>query len=366
MTRAAEADRKRLEKEAKEAHVAAMEAEATERNAGLAQVYDEIDSLLAATLDVDDYVDLEQLRRTVEHPPFDRADLEVPILPSAPIAEPPKPEYVEPAPPKGLFSKRRKHEQAIVAAKAAHEEAVAAWEADVAEIPKRRAEAEAHHTKLEEQRLERLTNERARYEAECAAREQEVAQHNAEIDTLTASLGYGATEAIEEYISIVLSNSVYPDHFPVEHTFSFDASSAELSLRALIPGPDKVPTVKAYKYVKKDDDISETLLSAKAARDRYASAAHQVALRSLHEVFEADRRGLIKSISLEVGTETIDPATGVETYIPFVAVGADRDTFMGFDLSAVVPTATLEHLGASVSKNPHGLVAADTSGVRRP
>jgi len=40
---------------------------------------------------------------------------------------------------------------------------------------------------------------------------------------------------------------------------------------------------------------------------------HQVALRSFHEVFEADRRGLIRSISLEVGTETIDPATGVET-----------------------------------------------------
>lgn len=365
-TRAAEADRKRLEKEAKEAHVAAMEAEAAERNAGLAQAYDEIDSLLAATLNVDDYVDLEQLRRTVEHPPFDRADLEMPTAPPTPIAEPPKPEYVEPESPKGLFGKRRKHEQAIAAAKAAHEEAVAAWKSNVAEIPKRRVQAEAQHAKLEEQRLERLATERARYEAECAAREQEVAQHNAEIDTLTANLGYGATEAIEEYINIVLSNSVYPDHFPVEHTFSFDASSAELSLRALIPGPDKISTVKAYKYVKKDDDISETPLSAKAARERYASAAHQVALRSLHEVFEADRRGLIKSISLEVGTETIDPATGVETYIPFVAVGADRDTFTGFDLSAVVPTATLEHLGASVSKNPHGLVAADTSGVRRP
>jgi restriction system protein len=92
---------------------------------------------------------------------------------------------------------------------------------------------------------------------------------------------------------------------------------------------------------------------------------NQVALRSLHEVFEADRRGLIQSIALQVGTETIDPATGVETYVPFVAVGADRSTFTAFDLAAVVPAATLAHLGAAVSKNPLGLVRADVSGIRR-
>lgn len=88
-------------------------------------------------------------------------------------------------------------------------------------------------------------------------------------------------------------------------------------------------------------------------------------MRTLHEVFEADRRGLIQSISLEVGTETVDPATGIEGYVPFVAVAAERDTFMAFDLSEVVPAATLEHLGAAVSKNPLGLVPADVSEIRK-
>jgi restriction system protein len=83
------------------------------------------------------------------------------------------------------------------------------------------------------------------------------------------------------------------------------------------------------------------------------------------EVFEADRRGLIRWISLEVGTETIDPATGVETYIPFVAVGADRDTFTSLNLAAVVPVETLQHLGAALSKNPAGLVPADVKGIRK-
>ncbi|MGA7206233.1 MAG: hypothetical protein WBX27_16555, partial [Specibacter sp.] len=105
--------------------------------------------------------------------------------------------------------------------------------------------------------------------------------------------------------------------------------------------------------------------SQKDSKDRYAGIVHQVALRTLHEIFEADRRSLIQSISLDVGTQTIDPATGHDTYIPFVAVAASREVFSELELSAVVPLATLEHLGASVSKNPLGLVPANTAGVRR-
>jgi restriction system protein len=125
-----------------------------------------------------------------------------------------------------------------------------------------------------------------------------------------------------------------------------------------------MPSIKTYKYTIKTDEITTTALSQKASRDRYSTVVQQVALRSLHEVFEADRRGLINTISLELGTETIDPATGNQTYVPFVAVAADRQTFMSFDLSAVMPAATLDHLGAAVSKNPFGLIPANTTGIR--
>lgn len=363
--RASAADKKRLEKEAKEAHQAAMQAIVDERNGELASAYEEIDSLLAATLDVDDFVDLEQLRQTVQHPPFDKPELEAPIAAPASIPDPPEPRYVEPSPPSGLFGKKKKHEQAIAAARAEHDAAHRAWEAEMALQPGRRQAAADEHARAEELRMQRLEAERARYAGECAVREAEVAEQNELLDALIANLGYGATEAVEEYISIVLSNSVYPDHFEVRHEFTFDPSTAELSLRCLVPGPDKVPSTKAFKYAKAADEITKTALPQKAVKERYAGAVHQVALRSLHEVFEADRRGLIQSIALEVGTETIDPATGVETYVPLVAVGADRSTFTGFDLSSVVPAATLAHLGAAVSKNPHGLVPADLTGIRK-
>jgi restriction system protein len=51
--------------------------------------------------------------------------------------------------------------------------------------------------------------------------------------------------------------------------------------------------------------------------------------------------------------------------VPLVVVAADRETFNKFDLSNVVPKATLEHLGAALSKSPFDLTPADTSlGVR--
>lgn len=363
--RASAADKKRLDREAKEAHQTAMQATVDERYGALESTYEEIDSLLAATLEVDDFVDLETLRQRAEHPPFHKSELETPVPPPLPIPDPPEPQYVEPPPPSGLFGKKKKHEEAVAAARAQFEQAHAAWQAEMAELPRRRQAAAGEQTKAEELRVQRLEAERTRYDAERAARDAEVAEQNASLDALIANLGYGATEAVEEYISIVLSNSVYPELFPVRHDFSFDPATAELSLRCLVPGPDKVPSTKAFKYAKAADDITETALPQKAVKDRYASAVNQVALRSLHEVFEADRRGLIQSIALQVGTETIDPATGVETYVPFVAVGADRATFTGFDLGSVVPAATLSHLGAAVSKNPHGLVPADLSGIRR-
>jgi len=198
-----------------------------------------------------------------------------------------------------------------------------------------------------------------------ARREHEAAEHSKELDQLIADLGYGTVDAVQEYVSIVLSHSAYPEHFPVSHEFSFSPEAGELQLKVVVPGPEKVPAIKAYKFTKASDAVTSTSLPQKESKERYVHAVHQVTLRSLHEVFEADRRGLIQTISLELGTKTTDRATGQEIYVPFVAVGAERESFLSFDLSAVVPTATLARLGAAVSKDPYNLVPADTSGVRR-
>ena len=179
------------------------------------------------------------------------------------------------------------------------------------------------------------------------------------------NLGYGTAESIQEYVAIVLGNSVYPEQFAVQHEFTFEPTAAELALHVRIPEPSQLSSAKRFKYVKASDEILPVASSQKECKDRYASAVHQVALRSIHEVFEADRRGLIRTISLEVVTSAIDPSTGIRADVTLVIAGAERDVFMIFDLSAVVPEKTLVRLGAAMSKNPFGLVPAERSGVRR-
>jgi hypothetical protein len=367
LAKADTADRKRREKEAAEAHVEAMLADVEERNEQVAEVYEEIDTLLEATLSRDDYVDLSRLRIVVTHPPFDRTDLETPTPAPAPISTPPQPALTLPQPPRGLASLfgKKKHVEAVRDAERAHEQALADWNRQCEQVKARRQIAKNAHAEAEEKRVTQLERERVRFAKESEDREAEAANRNRELDELIANLGYGTPEAVQEYVAIVLSNSVYPGHFKVTHDFAFDQETAELRLQVLVPGPGDVPDIKAYKYSKSSDEITSSRLSQKESRERYAGAVHQVALRSFHEVFESDRRGLIQTISLEVGTKAVDPATGKLSYIPFVVGAAERKAFLAFDLSAVVPALTLEHLGAAVSKNPFGLVGVEGTGIRR-
>ncbi len=69
----------------------------------------------------------------------------------------------------------------------------------------------------------------------------------------------------------MLSNSVYPEHFPVSHDHAFDLATRELTLqRHASPSRSTVPAVKEYRYVKAKDEITPTHLPVKAQKDRYA------------------------------------------------------------------------------------------------
>ena len=222
-------ERDRLEKEAAHLHVESQMAEVASLNAGLAQAYEEIDGILAATLSVDDYVDLEALKITaVAHPPFDPGLYATPNPPVPPPVYPPQPVYREPAPPPGLLGVKKKHAEHIALARAEFERAQRAWQDQNGVIY-------------------------AAYGAKVGRREE-------------------------------------------------------------------------------------------AERARLAQVAGmQVTYRS----------------------SVLSPATGLRESVPLVVVAAGRETFGRFDLSNVVPLATLEHLAAAVSRSPFDLTPADTSrGVR--
>ena len=73
--RATAAQQKEAQRVAVVQHVAARVAEVAALNADLAQQYQQIDGLLASTLGVDDFVDLESLKVKAQHPPFEPGGL---------------------------------------------------------------------------------------------------------------------------------------------------------------------------------------------------------------------------------------------------------------------------------------------------
>jgi restriction system protein len=337
-------------------------AEVASLNAGLAQSYEEIDGILAATLSVDDHVDLEALKiASVAHPPFDPGLYGTPNPPVPPPVYPPQPLYREPPPPPGLLGVKKKHAELIAQARAEYEKAQRAWQDQNRVIYAAYGAKAGRREEAERVRLEQVAALQAKYRDECRQREADAEASNQALKRLINDLAFDVEAAIQEYVAIVLSSTVYPDAFPVDHDHDFDLATRELRLTVTVPPPAAVPAVKEYRYVKTRDEITPATLPVKAQKDRYAGAVTQVAVRTLHEVFEADRGGKIQSIALKVGTSALSPATGLRESVPLVVVAADRETFRRFDLSNVVPQATLEHLGATVSRSPFDLTPADTS-----
>ena len=369
VARASAAGRKSAEVEAARLHLEVRLAEVGELNARLAAQYADIDGLLTSTLGADDHVDLAALKVTmVDHPRFEPGALAVETQPAPVPQRMYPPAWQEPVAPAGLgaaFGGKKRHEKVVADARAAFETAYAEWSRVDQESRDTYQRNLAYRDQLEAARLRKLAEAEARYRTECEAREAQAAARNAELDSLINGLAFDVESAINEYAGIVLANSVYPEVFPVEHDHAFALDGRELTLTATVPEPSKIPAVKEYKYVKARDEITATALPVREQKARYASAVWQVALRTLHEVFEADRAGKIRSIALTVSVETVAAATGRPVLVSLVVVAADRETFNGFDLSNVVPKATLEHLGAALSKSPFDLTPADASlGVR--
>ncbi|MBA3403873.1 MAG: hypothetical protein H0U13_04160 [Gemmatimonadaceae bacterium] len=193
-------------------HLAAREAEVEALNSQLAQRLSEIDNVLLATLSVDDYVDLEGLRKRASHPPLVSAHAN-PIPPSAPMIAPPEPTFIPPDQPKGLgafLGGRKKYEEALTASRQAFQAEHDAWSSYVRELPMRQLEQLEAHAAAEAERLHRFEADQAAYRQECEAREQQIQSENAALDALIQGLALGHQEAVEEYLGIVLGNSVYP------------------------------------------------------------------------------------------------------------------------------------------------------------
>lgn len=340
--RAAERERKERqrvveaqEKERKRRYVEVRMAGVAAGNARLDRQVHELETLLATALGTDAWVDFEFLKRPMAVEPFDPGALGA--------VEPlPNREYFMPAPLYGL-------QRFMPGAKDRHGAALAEGE-------RRYEEAVRERDDRETSRRERIKELKTAYDARVAAALEARRQQHAEIDDLRVSFEAGDPEAVVRYFDIVLKGSSCPESFTRRFRLAYVPESRQLVIEFELSPVTVVPAIKAYNYVKSRDEVTETARPAAQVKSLYGGVIAQSALRTLYEVFQADRIGHIESVVFNGLLDTVDRSTGRPIRPCLVTVRTTKHAFNELDLSNVEPAACLKHLGANVSRSPMELL----------
>lgn len=306
------------EQQLKNEHVISQMAAVDGNNAELAKAIHELENLLRGALDQDTYIDLDGLQKTPRLPAFNRA----------------KPELRSylPEPPSRIALLMPWKKKAYN------------WQYE---------SAEASYRKDRDDYDEALNDHQIQSDRE----REEVDEHNQKIERYKQDFAAGKPKAIEEYFALVLEKSAYPEGFPKTSTVTYAAGAKGLRIEIALPAIDVIPAVKSWTYDKIRDEVAPIARPRKRRRRLYASVLAQLSLRTVHEVFTADRSNKIDSIAFDGYVDGINPSSGQPGRFNLVALSITRQQFDRLDLSQVEPRACLNGLNARLSSKPDQLLA---------
>jgi restriction system protein len=336
-----QAERNRLlsAKEERQRYLEERLQDVQDQNASLADRIQELRTILEQTLAVDDTISFHSLRPHEEFPPF-----VVPKVLAEPYPEPVGQSFLAPIRTPNWFmnlfpSVKAKHQHALGEANEEYQAALKQHKAEEIEREAQIQKLRAHHE--EENKAFRLKQD----------------ERNAEVNEFEGAYRNGDKEAIIAYNSMVLERSVYPESLPREFRVAYSAESKELVIEFDLPKPDVVPSVLEYKYVKARDAIDTKSRKQSEIKDLYQDMIAAIALRTIHEIFEADQGKHIQVATFSGFVQTVDPTTGRDVRPCLISVRTTRERFDEIDLSRVDKRACLRNLGAQVSPRPDERIA---------
>lgn len=314
---------------------------------------EECERLLQATLAVDDRVDWESLKR---HSPFVWKGEQLPFIKyratsNEPISVQPT---KKPSPPKQAdFQPALKWYHSIFRAARDRlvERANIQFESALRAHQKRMAELEAE----DEERASALVNQKREFKVAEADYLEECTAANAKVDSLRLSIGARDPDAVCEHANLVLGNSKYPDWHKADYVVEYNTQSGMMVVDYRLPSPDEIPTLERVSYIKsRDERVEKHISDAKKAR-LFDSICYQIALRTIHELFEADDANALEAITFNGWVEAVNPATGIVERGCILSVQALKAEFMAFDLSRVDPNACFKALKGVAASSLSGL-----------
>jgi restriction system protein len=118
-----------------------------------------------------------------------------------------------------------------------------------------------------------------------------------------------------------------------------------------LPTVDVIPADAEYRYVRSRDEIVGKPRKPAEVRDAYQEVIASIALRTLHEVFEADQGGHVETCCFNGFIHAVDPATGHDVQPHLISVRATKEEFERINLARVDKRTCLRNLGAQVSRH---------------
>lgn len=328
-------DERAAEKMAKAQYLVDRQSEVDDLNADLEDRLEQLQGLLQHTLSTDDRIDFDSLRPSgvfeVFRPP--------------PELEPRKPPRVPlVAAPTGL-------RKLLPGASKRHE-------AELADAARKHQQEVAEFNQVEAIKRAKLNELKTKYDQARQLFEEDVRRKNAEIDEFQEAYRAKDVSAVVAYNEMVLARSEYPtEGFPQRFRIAYGADSSELAIEYDLPEFGSVPTEAEFRYVKSKDEITTKARKISEVKDFYQDIVAAIALRTLHEVFEADQADALVLATFNGIVDTHDPASGREVRVPVISVRASKLEFLSLRLDKVDKIACLRNLGAQISKRPDELQA---------
>ena len=348
-------------KEGRQRYVEARIAEVEGKNAQLNHRLAELTGILSHSLPVDDRIDFDGLRIQESPPAFApprelAVPLPVPEL-AIPLSVPSEESCLNSVRRPSFFAKlvpgwSKRYETAISDAKKQYAAQLQRYLKSQSDAKEEHAGGLKRYKNAERSRKEQLAKLESAYEKSLESFNLKVRNRNAEVDELKKAYEAGDPSAVVTCNSMVLERSSYPGAFPQEYRIAYVPESKQLVIDYELPTPGIVPTVQEYRYVKSKDQIEEKARKSSSIKEIYQDIVASVALRTCHEVFEADQAAVLDVVVFNGFVQTVDPATGKDIRPYLVSVRTTKQRFQEIDLARIEKTACLRNLGAQVSPRP--------------
>jgi len=314
---------------------------AAERTQEALDEINRLENVLAHTLDIDDTIEWESLK--------DFAEFMEP-KPNVPLKQkyPSQPQRSAPAynPKLGLldyiFPSRKRNRL---------QEAENLFKEDQRQWRRTKDQADKEHELKQEQYDEQLE----KWEADKVKFLKKQKDTNQSVEREKAKYFEKQSDAILDYCYLVLSDSDYPDYFPQHFQLDYNSETRMVVVDYSLPNLAALPRLKEAKYIQSRNEFEETLLSDSVVNTLYDKTLYQVALRSIHELYEADVVKALDSIVFNGWVKSIDRGTGKEVNACVLTVQAGREEFLAIDLVHVDPKLCFKTLKGVAASRLHSL-----------